>query len=91
MLFDEFDRGVIILGNANDSHIGVGRQCAVNAVPHQQAILGNQQRIERNQAKLERILENQATILSNQGKLDQIVANQERILANQQQILAKLR
>jgi hypothetical protein len=27
MLFDEFDRGVIILGNANDGHIGVGRQC----------------------------------------------------------------
>jgi hypothetical protein len=44
MHFDEFDRGVIILGNANDSHIGVGRQCPGNAISHQQAILGNEDR-----------------------------------------------
>ena len=44
MLFDEFDRGVVILGDTNDSHFGVGPQRPVNAVPHQQAILGNDDR-----------------------------------------------
>ena len=44
MLFDEFDRGVVILGDTNDSHIGVGRQRPGNAVAHQQAILGNDDR-----------------------------------------------
>jgi hypothetical protein len=41
ILFDEFDRGIVILGDTNDSHIGVGRQRPVNAVSYQQAILGN--------------------------------------------------
>jgi hypothetical protein len=44
MLFNEFDRGVIILGNANDGDISVGRQCPVNAISHQQGILGNEDR-----------------------------------------------
>ena len=44
MLFDEFDRGVVILGDTDDSHVGVGRQRPVNAVPHQQGILGDDDR-----------------------------------------------
>jgi hypothetical protein len=36
MLVDEFDRRVVILGDANDSHIGIGRKRPGNAVPDQQ-------------------------------------------------------
>jgi hypothetical protein len=36
MLVDEFDCGVEILGDAYDSHVGVGRKRPGNTVPDQQ-------------------------------------------------------
>ena len=39
MLFDQFDRRVVVLRDADDGHVGVGRQGAGNTVPHQQRIL----------------------------------------------------
>jgi len=37
MRFDEFDRGVVILGGTDDDYAGVYRQRPGNAVPQQQA------------------------------------------------------
>src|ERR1700704_4677383 len=39
MRFDEFDRGVVILGGTDDSYVGVDRQRPGNAVPQEQRIL----------------------------------------------------
>src|SRR5437899_2413481 len=39
MRFDEFDRGVVILGGTDDGYVGVHRQRPGDAVPQQQRIL----------------------------------------------------
>ncbi len=41
MLCDEVDRGIVILGRTNDSHVRVSQQGPGNAVAHKKGVLSN--------------------------------------------------